>query len=44
MNQFNTGDFQMPVTVTTRIEKNLAQVIDEVAKKEGTSYPFSNAS
>ena len=25
----------MPVTVTTRIEKDLAQVIDEVAKKEG---------
>jgi hypothetical protein len=35
MNQFNTGDFHMPVTVTTRIEKDLAQVIDEVAKKEG---------
>jgi antitoxin component of RelBE/YafQ-DinJ toxin-antitoxin module len=35
MNQFNTGDIQMPVTVTTRIEKNLAQIIDEVAKKEG---------
>jgi predicted HTH domain antitoxin len=35
MNQFNTGDYQMPVTVTTRIEKDLAQVIDEVAKKEG---------
>jgi len=25
----------MPVTVTTRIEKALAQVIDDVAKKEG---------
>jgi antitoxin component of RelBE/YafQ-DinJ toxin-antitoxin module len=25
----------MPVTVTTRIEEDLAQVIDDVAKKEG---------
>ena len=35
MNHFNTGDFQVPVTVTTRIEKDLAQIIDEIAKKEG---------
>jgi antitoxin component of RelBE/YafQ-DinJ toxin-antitoxin module len=35
MNHFNTEDFQMPITVTTRIEKDLAKVIDEIAKKEG---------
>ena len=35
MNFLNTGDGFMPVTYTTRLEEDLAKVIDEVAREEG---------
>jgi predicted HTH domain antitoxin len=35
MNIFNTEAKKMPVTFTTRIEEELAKVIDEVSKEEG---------
>lgn len=35
MNKFNAERVEMPVTVTTRVEDELAKVIDEVAKREG---------
>jgi len=35
MNKFNAERVEMPVTITTRVEDELAKVIDEVAKREG---------
>jgi hypothetical protein len=32
---FNTGVHALPVTFTTRIEEELAKLIDEAAKQEG---------
>jgi len=34
MNKINTGDL-MPITLTTRVDDDLAKLIDEVAKREG---------
>ncbi len=34
MNKFNTG-IKMPVTLTTRVEDELAKLIDEIAEREG---------
>jgi hypothetical protein len=35
MNKFNTRLIQMPVTLTTRVEEELAKVLDDIAKREG---------
>jgi predicted HTH domain antitoxin len=35
LNIFNTRGVLVPVTYTTRIEEDLARVIDEVSKREG---------
>jgi predicted HTH domain antitoxin len=35
MNKFNAELFEVPVTVTTRVDDELAKELDEVAKREG---------